>query len=1246
MKKYRPRCPINGVLLVIPADSLIKDTADEIEQKASKIARQFDVIQRILDVRFPVFVVITKSDLINGFRDFFENLEDPQLQHQILGWSNPEPLDEPYNPDFVDLHLKAIRGRLFRRRLALLREVVSEEGETEKVRNADTLYAFPQSLTKIATRMARYLELIFSVGSKWSCKPLFFRGIYFTSSMREGSALDEDLAESLGVPIDSLPEGRVWERDRAYFLRDLFVKKIFREQGLVTYATNAKKQHRRRKAAVLISATVSMILLLFFTIYAASKFRRSIGEMKGYFMALATIMEKDDPWEAQKELQVIKREGKGCYAYRGGNPIGDEMTKDVMTFNVSTRLAVAVARWNREGVPWIFAPAAKFAASLEPENLMQAQAVIYEVGVLRPFVEAARDVINTQENGQWTFQDPETRALRQLIRLKAGIPFDDKGQYSAQTFLDHFAEYVFRCGQDGREQDSAGRMQKFNEDKPELHKPISIIYDKTWPPALLGTDPNYRDAAIARGVELFNQYWSDPNRLGADGREYARINTIQELTGALEDFNDAEIRILALQDRFAAKSGEPHTAEQLEDFVGNWNRSFASLKQARDNIARYASSINRSVTLEDLWRGAANVKAKEVELNYQFLLDDLDEPDPNKLRGGHFLARVRDDLEKHRDEILKRLRNPEFEERLRRLDERFYARIRDKKRLYEIRFEMYRQANTQLETAHRISSLLDVARAVEELDSAIEQAGNAVENMLSLDPGAFRFRDEAAPLSVFAMNLAEQRRLYHIVRTGLNAAPKKAEALDMLVKEQASWDWSGIPAQTVDKRYDPLAGAAALDGWKHLGTILKNRRLSDEKLLNRVYLDANDVYTDYAERSVDYYWLARVPEDVIKLEVEADSQQLAGLVVRDVFNKLGDFGKSIDAALDHFSRHVPQGNEKLKQFKANLDRITDRYKADRLYNTCRSVLTRWRRLSDDVWEARRTLLGVQPADFREDYTPFSYNAHAEFVDMYWTELTYHLLGELTKQVQDEGNRALRELKTGYGTKFPLDRGGREDLKAGELVKVRSLLNKVRLQEKFGPETIGNGAQTQAKKLDGLLDRLRGIDLAGSEGWFTGIERVLKFLPQGSNQYNCRVAIVGYDEQLRLNRQDEKLMVVLALVRNLRLVQIPDRSTPERTAQNRDEPIPFMVKYPGPPLSMEFYPFDAVEPTARKHFAAPWAPLRMLQECYDTSERKEACIRLDVGEKGVLYLQLKFFRDPKGKEPIDFSTFEGWLPLKR
>ena len=87
LKKYRPRCPMNGVFLVIPADSLIKDTSDEIEQKASKIARQFDVIQRTLDVRFPVFVVITKSDLINGFREFLTTSRI--LSFSIKSWDGP-----------------------------------------------------------------------------------------------------------------------------------------------------------------------------------------------------------------------------------------------------------------------------------------------------------------------------------------------------------------------------------------------------------------------------------------------------------------------------------------------------------------------------------------------------------------------------------------------------------------------------------------------------------------------------------------------------------------------------------------------------------------------------------------------------------------------------------------------------------------------------------------------------------------------------------------------------------------------------------------------------------------------------------------------------------------------------------------------------------------------------------------------------------------------------------------------------
>jgi type VI protein secretion system component VasK len=249
LKKNRPNCPINGLFLVIPSDSLIKDSADAIQNKAGKIAQQLDVIQRVLDVRFPVFVVVTKCDKVNGFREFFDGLTDPQLQHQMMGWSNPAPLDEPFKPELVDKHLEQVAGRLRRRRLGLLRDPVPENSEGRRTDEVDSLYAFPHSLETLSSRLRRYLETIFIAG-EWSAKPLFLRGIYFSSSMREGAALDAELAEAIGVAVDELPEGKVWERERAYFLRDLFLEKVFREKGLVTRASNTKTMLRGQQIAL------------------------------------------------------------------------------------------------------------------------------------------------------------------------------------------------------------------------------------------------------------------------------------------------------------------------------------------------------------------------------------------------------------------------------------------------------------------------------------------------------------------------------------------------------------------------------------------------------------------------------------------------------------------------------------------------------------------------------------------------------------------------------------------------------------------------------------------------------------------------------------------------------------------------------------------------------------------------------------------------------------------------------------
>jgi hypothetical protein len=1242
MKKYRPRCPINGVLLVIPADSLIKDTADQIEQKASKIARQFDLIQRTLDVRFPVFVVVTKSDLINGFRDFFDNLHDPQLQHQMLGWSNPAPIDEPYNPDFVNQHLKTIRGRLFRRRLALLHEVMSEEPGVEKMRTADTLYAFPQSLAKIAPRMARYLELIFSVGSQWSCKPLFFRGIYFTSSMREGSALDEDLAESLGVPVDSLPEGRVWERDRAYFLRDLFVKKIFREQGLVTYATNAKSLHRRRKTAILVSAAVSVILLLFFTFYAASKFSKSIGEMQEYFGGLARLME-GGPGEAHNQLQVIKKVDEEGYRYIGRNPIPG-IPGGIKRSNVSARLADAVERWEKKGIPWIFKLAAKFAQRITPAKLKDAQGVIYEFSVLQPFIQSARNLMDTQEDGEWVYQNTETEVLRQLIQLKANKPLNNEGGYSAQTFLNPFFEYVFRHDEDIEdEEDFKKRLKVYNEDKTELHRPLEIIYSETWPPVSLKTDPNAKDPTIEHGVTFFNDYWTDPNRLSERSRDYAQVQTIEELGNALEDFNDAEQRIFSLQDYYSDESAKPYTAEQLKEFVSRWEERFTNLKKAKDRADKYGRALEGDAGLEVLWAKAAATALKEVDTNYKFLLNEV-----NEVQEEHFLDGLRDRLETTYRQIVERMSRGELGRRFRLLDERFYKELQNQGRLYEIRFRMYSQANELIATIGAVSGLSETAGAIRAVGKAAVETRQEVDHLFRLDSAAFHFR-QASTVSEFALGLAERRHLYHFVKAGLEAAPKSIEALEALVEQEADWDWKDIPTETINKKYDPHIGGAVLDGWKSFGDTLKSYELPEAKSLFSTYKDANGIYTSYAARCIDDYWLDRVPEDIIKAKVNRDSERFSGLVVRDVFDELDDLGKSLEKALAQFSAYVPNSGEKVKLFRDNLENIRERNKAERIYRTSRAVLTKWRQLSGDMWERRRALLSIQAGDFREDYTPFSYQFHAEFVDAYWTELTYRLLSQLANQVQSEGNKAFRELKTSYSDKFPMERSSQANLTRDELIQTMSLLNKVRLLESFDPKAIGGGAKTSIDRIDQLLGRLREIQLPPTETqWFERIEKVYKSLPRGQQPYYSRVTLLGKEEQDRLVRGSEELL--LPFFRKFRLAQGADKSGEVRTISQNNKAIDdLIIKYPGPPLFVEFYEHAGDEkPSISEEFPEPWACLRMFHQCYDG--RKKGYIRLNIkneeGRGGVLFLLIEFFSDNECSRQVDVPTPEQWPSLKQ
>src|SRR5205823_343624 len=62
----------------------------------------------------------------------------------------------------------------------------------------------------------------------------------------------------------------------SFFLRDLFLKKVFIERGLVTRAANTRTLRLRRRVLVMGAGFASIVLLLLLTWYGAVQLDRSI----------------------------------------------------------------------------------------------------------------------------------------------------------------------------------------------------------------------------------------------------------------------------------------------------------------------------------------------------------------------------------------------------------------------------------------------------------------------------------------------------------------------------------------------------------------------------------------------------------------------------------------------------------------------------------------------------------------------------------------------------------------------------------------------------------------------------------------------------------------------------------------------------------------------------------------------------------------------------------------------------------
>jgi type VI secretion system protein ImpL len=264
LRKYRRRQPINGVILAISASDLLTLTEKERDLHVNAIRERLDELNRQLKIVPPVYVLVTKCDLIAGFAEFFDEMGQ-EGRAQVWGTTFPIETSESgraaegFAAEFDKL-LQRIQSR-----------VIARLEQERDPRRRVALLAFPQQAASLKPTLSDLLQRVFSTSGFDS--RVMLRGVYFTSGTQEGTPIDRMLgaiARSFGFSSSVTPAAS--GSGKAYFIERLLKQVIFRESGLAGVNRRLQIQKTLAQSAAYLgcAALLAVGILYFFVSYRSN----------------------------------------------------------------------------------------------------------------------------------------------------------------------------------------------------------------------------------------------------------------------------------------------------------------------------------------------------------------------------------------------------------------------------------------------------------------------------------------------------------------------------------------------------------------------------------------------------------------------------------------------------------------------------------------------------------------------------------------------------------------------------------------------------------------------------------------------------------------------------------------------------------------------------------------------------------------------------------------------------------------
>ncbi|MGI4852135.1 MAG: type VI secretion protein IcmF/TssM N-terminal domain-containing protein [Janthinobacterium lividum] len=222
LTRVRPRRPLDGIILTLPADELLDNlnySESDITARAQHLHTQLWKLQNTLGMKIPIYILVTKSDAIPGFKQFVGAL-NPQNYQDMVGWSCPYTLDTSYTSSWSQELFNHVSDYLNKIRATLL-----TSGNQENLNQQEGRFLFPIEFARLRNSLTTYLDTIFKDSTYH--ESFFLRGVYFCGKAASQPWKMQPLALSVHNPL--IAEHIPGNAEKIVFLRDLFEKKIFKE---------------------------------------------------------------------------------------------------------------------------------------------------------------------------------------------------------------------------------------------------------------------------------------------------------------------------------------------------------------------------------------------------------------------------------------------------------------------------------------------------------------------------------------------------------------------------------------------------------------------------------------------------------------------------------------------------------------------------------------------------------------------------------------------------------------------------------------------------------------------------------------------------------------------------------------------------------------------------------------------------------------------------------------------------------